>query len=186
MAVVYIQHQIGVSRTAEDSFHDLRHDLFDFILSNNMRKEFLAHIANKSATPLSQRRQWKELVRNSANFFGIIPNLLIGLSGNINLCISRSCMHYREDIPLFPCLVEGVSTGFHNDVPPSNCFPVNDNLNCLRLHFLFTWRIGKVRTKNLIPLVIWWMRKLNKDGFTNLMARSTRPRSSSLIWLWDV
>ena len=31
-----------------------------------------------------------------------------------------------EDIPLFPCLIEGVSTGFHNDVPPSNCFPVND------------------------------------------------------------
>ena len=37
----------------------------------------------------------------------------------------QSCMP-DEDIPLFPCLIEGVSAGFHNDVPPSTCFPVND------------------------------------------------------------
>ena len=32
----------------------------------------------------------------------------------------------NEDIPLFPSLIEGVSAGFQNDVPPSGCFPVND------------------------------------------------------------
>ena len=32
----------------------------------------------------------------------------------------------NEDVPLFPSLIEGVSTGFHSDIDPSGCFPPND------------------------------------------------------------
>ena len=36
------------------------------------------------------------------------------------------CMH-DSDKTLFPCLQDGVSTGFDKDIPPSSCFPAASN-----------------------------------------------------------
>ena len=38
-------------RTSEDVFRSLRQSLFEFIFSKNLRKEFLANIANKLSDP---------------------------------------------------------------------------------------------------------------------------------------
>ena len=118
-------------RTIPDSFHDLRHDLFDFVLSNNLHKEFLANIAKKSATPPFSEEivdRARDKLSQFLHRHSKPVDWTVREHQPMYLSIMQALQSFmpNEDIPLFPSLIEGVSTGFHNDVPPSGCFPVND------------------------------------------------------------
>ena len=62
----------------------------------------------------------------------------------------------NEDVPLFPSLIEGVSTGFHDDIIPSGCFPPNDKPELpstpLSIH-LANWQSAEKEPETTLALV---------------------------------
>ena len=58
----------------------------------------------------------------------------------------------NEDVVVFPSLIEGVSTEFHDDVPPSSCFPQNDKPDLPSTH-LANWRSAEKEPETTLALV---------------------------------
>ena len=117
-------------RTSQDVFEVLRHQLFDFILSKNLHKEFLANIAKKASDPPFSDDTVTEARRILSQFLeqnSKPADWTIRDHQPIFLSIMHSLQFLTpSEDTLLPSLIEGVSTGFNDDVPPSGCFPPND------------------------------------------------------------
>ena len=118
-------------RTTDDAFQDLRHSLFDFILSKHLHKEFLANTSKKSPDPPFSETLVDEARQLMTDFLqkrSKPADWTIRAHQPMFLSIMHSLQFLmpNEDVPLFPSLIEGVSAGFHNDIVPSGCFPPND------------------------------------------------------------
>ena len=148
-------------RTTDDVFRSLRHSLFDFLLSKNLHKEFLANIANKSNDPPFT----DDIVDAARQIMGQFlqqhskpADWTIREHHPMCLSIMHSLQFFMpdEDIPLFPRLIEGVSTGFHSDVAPSGCFPPNDKAELpatpLSIH-LANWKSAQKEPQTTMSLV---------------------------------
>ena len=119
------------ARNSEDVFQSLRHSLFDFILSKKLHKEFLANIANKLSDPPftdSVVDEARQIMNSFLHKHSKPADWTIRDHQPMYLSIMHSLQFFMqdEDVPLFPSLIEGVSTGFDSDVAPSGCFPPND------------------------------------------------------------
>ena len=148
-------------RTTDDGFKTLRRSLFDFILSKNLHKEFLSNIANKSSDPPftddivdAARRIMGEFLQQHSK----PADWTIRKHQPMCLSIMHALQFFmpNEDIPLFPSLIEGVCTGFHSDVAPSDCFPPNDKAELpatpLSIH-LTNWKSAEKEPQTTMSLV---------------------------------
>ena len=162
-------------RTSEDVFRSLRQSLFEFILSRNLRKEFLANIAKKLSDPPfsdSVVDEARQIMSRFLEQHSKPADWTIREHQPMYLSIMHSLQFFmpNEDVPLFPSLIEGVSTGFHSDVNPSGCFPHNDKPDLPSSPLSIHWLIGRVLKKNHKQPWNWWKKRLNNDGYTTSMA----------------
>ena len=148
-------------RTTDDVFQKLRHSLFDFILSRNLHKEFLANISKKSPDPPFADEVVEEARKILSEFLRAHSkptDWTIREHQPMYLSIMHSLQFFmpNEDVPLFPSLIEGVSTGFHDDIVPSGCFPPNDKPDLpstpLSVH-LANWRSAEKEPETTLALV---------------------------------
>ncbi len=148
-------------RTSEDVFRSLRQSLFEFIFSKNLRKEFLANIANKlSDPPFSDNivDEARQLMSRFLQQHSKPADWTIREHQPMYLSIMHILQFFmpNEDVPLFPSLIEGVSTGFHSDVDPSGCFPHNDKPDLpstpLSIH-LANWHSAEKEPQTTLELV---------------------------------
>ena len=118
-------------RSCSDILGYFRKSIFDHILSNNFHKKFLAHISKKSNDPPFSE---DEISRVRCLFTEFLQKhqkpvvWTIRQQQPMHLMIMHALQSLmpNEDLTLFPSLVEGVSTGFEQDVPASRCFPINE------------------------------------------------------------
>ena len=117
-------------RCHQDVFKDLRSKFFTSILDRKLHLHFLAHVDSKHPTaPFS--------ADDVALFSSLISEFLessLKVSWSqrehqpmfLEIMQQLSVVMLDADVNLFDCLLQGVSTGFHIDIPPSNCFESND------------------------------------------------------------
>ena len=119
------------NRCQSDVFKDLRAKFFRSILDRELHLQFLQHVDSKKPTaPFGQE---------DVTFFrSLISDFLIERDQQVNWSIKEHQPMYLEimqqlsramldaDVTLFDCLLQGLSTGFQNDVPSSHCFGPND------------------------------------------------------------
>ena len=148
-------------RTSSDVFESLRHSLFDFILSKQLHKEFLANIAKKLSDPPFTESVVDEARKILSEFLqqhSKPADWTIREHQPMYLSIMHSLQFFMpdEDVPLFPSLIEGVSTGFHSDVAPSGFFPPNDKPDLpstlLSIH-LANWQSAEKEPQTTLELV---------------------------------
>ena len=112
-------------------FNDLRSKFFDSILDRKLHLHILAHVDSKKPTaPFS--------TEDVAFFSPLISefletkNLPVSWSKRehqpmfLEIMQQLSVVMLDADVRLFECLLQGVSTDFQNDMPPSHCFGSND------------------------------------------------------------
>ena len=146
-------------RTSQDIFHNLRHVLFDFILSNNLHKEFLANIANEVATPPFSEALVDQARQQLSRF---LQDHSKPVDWNIRerqpmfLSIMQSLQSFmpNEDIPLFPSLMMESAQAFITMYRLQVVFRPMTNQIYLKHHYQSIWRIGRVQTKNHRHLLI--------------------------------
>ena len=148
-------------RTSEDVFRLLKQSLFEFIFSKNLHKEFLANIANKlSDPPFSDNivDEARQIMGRFLQQHSKPADWTIREHQPMYVSIMHSLQFFmpNEDVPLFPVLIEGVSTGFHSDVQPSGCFPANDKPDLpstpLSIH-LANWQSAEKEPQTTLELV---------------------------------
>ena len=133
-------------RSVPDSFAALRKSWLNRIISQRLDKKLLAFCQLESSDPpfsdedlLPFRQDLEQfLVANSQT-----PDWQVREHQPmcLNILKSLSLIMQDEDRTLFDSLINGVSTGFQNDIPLSGCFPRNDrpadpsSMDSLSAHF---------------------------------------------------
>ena len=118
-------------REQPDVFQELRNKFFQHILDNKLHFEFLRHVELQNPeAPFD--RQSVDMFRSFISEFlenheciadwTVRPHQPM----NLNIMSQLNFVMHDHDIDLFPSLIEGVSTGFNNDIRPSNVFGAND------------------------------------------------------------
>ena len=118
-------------RNQPDVFQELRTNFFQRILDNRLHLDFLRHVELQNPeAPFDD--QTVETFRSFISTFlenhacvadwTVRPHQPMCL----NIMSQLSFIMQDQDIDLFPSLIEGVSTGFNNDIRPSNVFGEND------------------------------------------------------------
>ena len=119
-------------RQAKDVFGPLRKKWMQRIVTQRLDQHLLHFFsqADHSAPPFATsilepfRKDLEEFLQTS----GITPDWTIREHQPMCLEILRSfnILMADPDASLFPALIAGVGTGFQNDIPLSNCFPINE------------------------------------------------------------
>ena len=119
-------------RVEVDYFHDLRVSWRAQILATRLDKQLLAYIERGPAAdpPFTDDdlAPFANLLDSFLREHDITPDWSIRQHQPMRLGLLAGLQHIMQDQDhhLFPCLQEGVSTGFRHDIPASGCFPVND------------------------------------------------------------
>ena len=119
-------------RTSQDSFADLRRQWLDMIIHQRLDKKLLAFCGSGSSDPPFNTQDLAFFKQSLERF---LQNQHQAIDWSIR---EHQPMHLKilhafskimgdDDSSLFPSLLEGVSTGFLNDIPPSGIFPVNND-----------------------------------------------------------
>ena len=136
-------------RIIPDSLAELRKPWLNLIIQNRLDKKLLAFCGSGSTDPPFTP---EELVP----FRLLLENFLHKHNQPVDWSIrAHQPMHLRilqaigsimkdEDITLFPSLLEGVSTGFLNDIPPSGIFPAGEGTSSNHTVFCSKKRSGLV------------------------------------------
>ena len=116
-----------VKQSHPDIFAAIRKTWMSQIISHRWDKRLLAHIAAQHNQPLFSDEE-VEMFRADINDFlaqvGQSPDWSVPQDQPLCLHILQQLsgiMHDPDD-QLFPHLIKGVPTGFHRDIPSSNCF----------------------------------------------------------------
>ena len=149
------------SRHHQDVFKELRSKFFQSILDKKLHLQFVAHVDSRQPTaPFSSEDV--EYFSSLISDFLKSKNLDVNWSQRehqpmfLEIMQQLSVVMLDVDVNLFDCLIKGVSTGFQNDIPPSNCFGRNDRPALpetpLSIH-LANWQSAKIDmevTRNLV------------------------------------
>ena len=119
-------------RAIPDSFEPLRKPWMDLIIKNRLDKKLLAFCGSGSSEPPfsdTDLQPFREVLVQFLQSHAQPVDWSVREHQPMHLRILQSISHIMgdEDTSLFPSLIEGVSTGFLNDIPPSGIFPPNDN-----------------------------------------------------------
>lgn len=119
-------------RNIPDCFSELRRKWLDMIIHNRLDKKLMAFCGSGSPEP-------PFTMEDLSPFRTVLEEFLLACGQPIDWSVrEHQPMHLKilqafsnimgdEDQSLFPSLLEGVSTGFHHDIPPSGIFPPNDD-----------------------------------------------------------
>lgn len=120
-------------RTAHgDIFGDLRHKMFKLILDNSYHKRLLCHFYMHSAEPPLSEQELSPF-RHILEDWMTSKNLQIDWTVrehqpmHLHMMQEFSRFMHDEDTALFSSLIDGVPTGFSDDIPGSNCFSKKDD-----------------------------------------------------------
>ena len=148
-------------RHHQDVFKELRSKFFQAILDKKLHLQFMAHVDSRQPTaPFSSEEV--EYFSSLISDFLKPKNLDVNWSQRehrpmfLDIMQQLSVVMLDADVNLFECLIKGVSTGFQNDIPPSNCFGRNDRPALpetpLSVH-LANWQSAEIdmeATRNLV------------------------------------
>lgn len=133
-------------RTIPDTFSSLRKSWLDRIISKRLDKKLVAFCQLESPDPPFSEDDLIPFRQDLVKFLEAnsqTPDWQIRAHQpmHLNILKSLSVIMQDEDRTLFDSLINGVCTGFQNDIPPSGCFPPNDrpadpsNMDSLSAHF---------------------------------------------------
>ena len=152
----------------DNLFKPLRDHWIPKILQSGLHKQIVAHF-QQHHPPFSEK-----LVQEFRDSLDTLIPLQHKLDWQVRadqpLCLHAlsSLSDYMDDADkyLFPSLIAGVSTGFHDQIPPSNVFLPNEMLkNQINRNCLFTGQIGIQRSPNLTLLLNWFKKRFLKVGW---------------------
>ena len=110
----------------------LRKSWIDRIFEQKLHLKFLRFLqADDSSPPFSDEdiQPFRDILSNFLTERGHTASWENREDQPLHLSVLQQishCMH-DSDKTLFPCLQDGVSTGFDKDIPPSSCFPAASN-----------------------------------------------------------
>ena len=115
-----------------DIFRDLRQSFFKLILDNSFHKRIICHFHRQdSAPPFSpdELEPFREILEHWMTQHGMEVDWSVREHQPMHLGILHAFSKFMNDADgeLFPHLIQGVPTGFADDIPPSNCFSVKDD-----------------------------------------------------------
>eukprot|EP00435_Cladocopium_sp_Y103_P033807 s3386_g8.t1 len=119
-------------RTCVDCFSSLRKTWVDLIVTHQLDKRLLAYFSlpDHKDPPFSDDilALFQPILHEFLVQHGLPADWSIRDHQPMHLAIlqSLSVLMKDPDVSLFPSLLEGVSTGFHKDIPSSCCMPPND------------------------------------------------------------
>ena len=133
-------------RIASDSFAELRKSWMNRIISQRLDKKLVAFCQLESPNPPFSEEELIPFRQDLVNYLvsnSQTPDWQVRAHQpmHLNILKSLSLIMQDEDQTLFDSLINGVTTGFHNDIPPSKCFPPNDRpsdpstMDSLSAHF---------------------------------------------------
>ena len=119
-------------RQEENMFQHLRKSWIDRIFDQRLHLKFLRFLqADDSSPPFSDEdiQPFRDILSQFLTERGCTASWEIREDQPLHLSILQQLSHYMHDADrtLFPCLQDGVSTGFDKDIPPSSCFPAASN-----------------------------------------------------------
>ena len=138
-------------RSIPDSFRTLRRRWLDLIITNRLDKKLIASCqVGSSAAPFNaaELQPFRTALEDFLREQGQPVDWSIREHQPMHLKILQSFSHIMgdEDTSLFQSLLDGVSTGFLQDIPPSGIFPPNNDppdINTpLSVHFS-NWNSGE-------------------------------------------
>ena len=112
-------------------FQSLRARFFKQILDQKLHLDFLAHIDSQNPDPPFDEKTIETFRSFITNFLEEHPcvadwTIRPHQPMTLNIMSQLGFLMQDPDIDLFPCLTAGVSTGFNNDISPSNVLGPND------------------------------------------------------------
>ncbi|CAK9114858.1 unnamed protein product [Durusdinium trenchii] len=118
-------------RVESDVFQSLRRNWMKMVIQNRLDKKLIAFCSTGSSDPPfsdQDMRPFQESLEAFLRSHGIEPDWHIRDNQPMYLRILQAFNQIMkdEDTHLFQRLLNGVSTGFQHDFPPSGCFPPND------------------------------------------------------------
>ena len=119
-------------RLEQDCFKPLRQTWLQRIVQLQLRKQVLAHFSQARADPPFSDDQLEPFRKDLIEWLNSLNRKVdwtIRAHQPMHLAIMAelSSIMHDADVALFPCLQEGVSTGFLGDIPTSHVFPLKDN-----------------------------------------------------------
>ena len=113
-------------------FQNLRKSWIDRIFDQRLHLKFLRFLqAADSSPPFSDEdiQPFRDILSQFLTERGRTASWEIREDQPLHLSILQQLSYYMHDADrtLFPCLQDGVSTGFDKDIPPSSCFPAASN-----------------------------------------------------------
>ncbi len=117
--------------TLPDVFQSLCTRFFKQILDNKLHLEVLARIDNQNPEPPFDEKTidtFRPFITSILEEHACIADWTIRpyQPMTLNIMSQLGFLMHDRDIGLFPSLIAGVSTGFNNDISPSNIFGTND------------------------------------------------------------
>lgn len=115
-----------------DLFHDLRQKFFKLILDNSFHKRIICHFHRHDASPPFSSQELepsRAILEQWMTDHGMVIDWSIREHQPMHLGILHAISKFMNDADgdLFPCLLQGVPTGFADDIPPSNCFSIKED-----------------------------------------------------------
>ena len=115
-----------------DLFQPIRREWTNLILRLGLRKELIAHFARGDKSPPFSDvtlDKFRSILNDFLQQHGIAPDWTIREHQPMALRILHSLhqIQHDPDLSLFPSLEEGVHTGFEQNIPLSNCFPLRSH-----------------------------------------------------------
>ena len=119
-------------RQEENMFQHLRKSWIDRIFDQRLHLKFLRFLqAADSSPPFSDEdiQPFRDILSQFLTERGCTASWEIREDQPLHLSILQQLSYFMHDADrtLFPCLQDGVSTGFDKDIPPSSCFPAASN-----------------------------------------------------------
>eukprot|EP00435_Cladocopium_sp_Y103_P073418 s313_g43.t1 len=117
-----------------DCFQSLRKNFFTKILDQRLDQVVMrAFSARQDSPPFSMEQlvPFRTFIDEFLLAQGIVPDWTVPADQNLSLFILQQlckCMD-DPDTALFPYLIEGVPLGIHENITPSNCFPLQPQMD---------------------------------------------------------
>ena len=119
-------------RLEHDCFKPLRQTWLQRIVQLQLHKQVLVHFSQARAYPPFSDDQLEPFRKDLIEWLNSLNRKVdwtIRAHQPMHLAVMAelSSIMHDADVALFPCLQEGVSTGFLGDIPKSHVFPLKDN-----------------------------------------------------------